>query len=132
MFFFFEEYWTRRVTFNKKMFLKTLIFRILYFLKICPIFVGSVHNFERSNLIKKSWRDSNLQVKVSCAEFHQLSFFIVSNWFFVLHRNSFVWHWFLDPEQSLSNFGIIFLEWFEIVLLTLWLTAIIWMKVWPQ
>ena len=27
------------------MFLKILIFKILYFLKLCPIFVGSVHNF---------------------------------------------------------------------------------------
>ena len=26
-----------------------LIFKILYFLKMCPIFVGSVHNFGRSD-----------------------------------------------------------------------------------
>ena len=29
-------------------FLKTLIFKVLYLLKICPIFVGSVHNFGKS------------------------------------------------------------------------------------
>ena len=34
--------------FNKWNFLKTLIFKVLYFLKMCPIFVGSVHNFGRS------------------------------------------------------------------------------------
>ena len=38
---FLEEYWTRRPIFNKKMFLKILIFKILYFLKMCPIFIGS-------------------------------------------------------------------------------------------
>ena len=32
-----------------KMFLKILIFKILYFLKLCPIFVGSDHNFDRSD-----------------------------------------------------------------------------------
>ena len=26
-----------------------LIFKILYFLKLCPIFVGSVHNFGKSD-----------------------------------------------------------------------------------
>ena len=31
------------------MFLKVLIFKILYFLKLCPIFVGSVHNFDNSD-----------------------------------------------------------------------------------
>ena len=45
---FYEEYLTKRPTFIKKMFLKFLIFKILYFLKLCPIFVGSVHNFGRS------------------------------------------------------------------------------------
>ena len=30
-------------------FLKILIFEVLYFLKMCPIFVGSVHNFGRSD-----------------------------------------------------------------------------------
>ena len=29
-------------------FLKTLIFNVLYLLKMCPIFVGSVHNFGKS------------------------------------------------------------------------------------
>ena len=29
--------------------LKSLIFEVLYFLKICPIFFGSVHNFDRSD-----------------------------------------------------------------------------------
>ena len=29
--------------------LKFLIFKILYFLKMCPIFVGSVHNFGRTD-----------------------------------------------------------------------------------
>ena len=33
----------------KKRFLKILIFKILYFLKLCPIFVGSVHNFGKSD-----------------------------------------------------------------------------------
>ena len=28
-----------------QMFLKFMVFKILYFLKLCPIFVGSVHNF---------------------------------------------------------------------------------------
>ena len=31
------------------MFLKILFSKILYFLKMCPIFVGSVHNFGRSD-----------------------------------------------------------------------------------
>ena len=35
----------------KKMFLKILIFKILYFLRMCPIFVGSVHHFDRSENI---------------------------------------------------------------------------------
>ena len=46
---FYEEYSTRRPTFIKKMFLKILIFKILYFLKLRPIFVGSVHNFGKSD-----------------------------------------------------------------------------------
>ena len=33
----------------KIFFLKILIFYMLYFLKICPIFVGSGHNFGRSD-----------------------------------------------------------------------------------
>ena len=33
----------------KKMFWKILIFKILYFLRLCPIFVGSVHNFSKSD-----------------------------------------------------------------------------------
>ena len=45
----YEEFLTRRPTFIEKMFLKLLIFKILYFLKLCPIFVGSVHNFSKSN-----------------------------------------------------------------------------------
>ena len=32
--------------------LKTLIFKVLYLLKMCPIFVGSVHNFGKS-LVEK-------------------------------------------------------------------------------
>ena len=32
-----------------KMFLKTLIFQILYFLKLWPIFVSPLHNFGRSD-----------------------------------------------------------------------------------
>ena len=36
------------------MFLKILIFKMLYFSKLCPIFVGSVHNFGKSeDLMKK-------------------------------------------------------------------------------
>ena len=46
-------------------------FKVLYLLKMCPIFVGSVHNFGKSdddiihwsNLIKESWTDSNTQPK---------------------------------------------------------------------
>jgi hypothetical protein len=44
-----EEYWTRRRTFNQNLLLKTSIFKILNFLKMCPIFVGSVNNFGRSD-----------------------------------------------------------------------------------
>ena len=29
--------------------MKTLIFKVLYLLKMCPIFVGSVHNFGKSD-----------------------------------------------------------------------------------
>ena len=65
-------------------FLKYFIFKVLYLLKMCPIFVGSVHNFCKSdddtlfsekvlifarcisglmpNLIKKSWTDSKGQL----------------------------------------------------------------------
>ena len=32
-----------------KIFLKILIFEVLYFLKMCPIFVGCVHNFGKSD-----------------------------------------------------------------------------------
>ena len=35
----------RRLTYINEIFLKTLIFKILYFLQICPIFDGSVDNF---------------------------------------------------------------------------------------
>ena len=44
---FFEEYWTDQLLL--KMFLKILIFKILYFLKMCPNIVSSVHNFGRSD-----------------------------------------------------------------------------------
>ena len=37
------------IKFWKQNFLKTLIFKELCFLKMCPIFVGSVHNFGRSD-----------------------------------------------------------------------------------
>ena len=30
-------------------FFKTLIFEVFYFLKMCPIFVSSVHNFGKSD-----------------------------------------------------------------------------------
>ena len=33
----------------KNIFLKILIFKILYFLKLCPIFFSSVHNFGKSD-----------------------------------------------------------------------------------
>ena len=36
-------------------FFKTLIFKVLCFLKVWPIFVGSVHNFGRHYLVKKLW-----------------------------------------------------------------------------
>ena len=60
--FFCEEYLTRRSTFVN------VIFWQLCFLKMCPIFVGSVHNFGRCihglipNLIKQSWTVSNPQL----------------------------------------------------------------------
>jgi hypothetical protein len=48
---FYEEYLTMRPTFIKKN-SKFLIFKVLYFLKLCPIFVGSVHNFGKSDADK--------------------------------------------------------------------------------
>ena len=45
-----EEYLIRRPTYINETFLKTLIFKVLYLLKMCPIFVGSVHNFGMLNL----------------------------------------------------------------------------------
>ena len=36
-------------TFIKKKFFNIVTFKILYFLKLCPIFVGSVHNFGKSD-----------------------------------------------------------------------------------
>ena len=42
-----------------KIVFEKFVFKILYFLNTCPVFVGSVHNFGRSDLIKKSWKDSN-------------------------------------------------------------------------
>ena len=44
---FYEEYSTKRPTFIKKYF--WMIFKILHFLKLCPIFVGSVHDFGKSD-----------------------------------------------------------------------------------
>ena len=35
------------MTFSNIFFLKFLIFKILYFLKICPVFVEAVHDFGR-------------------------------------------------------------------------------------
>ena len=73
---------------NNGIFLKVMMFKILYFLKMCPIFVGSLNNFDRSdgegtistrctcgfmpNLPKKSWMVSiphviNLPVKIKPA-----------------------------------------------------------------
>ena len=46
---FYEEYLPRRQLLQEKMFLKILIFKILCFLKLCPIFVHSVHNFGKSD-----------------------------------------------------------------------------------
>jgi hypothetical protein len=46
---FYEKYLTRRPTFIKKNVFEIFDFKILYFLKLCPIFVGSVHNFGRSD-----------------------------------------------------------------------------------
>ena len=43
-----DKYLTRRPFLLMK-FLKTLIFKVLIFLKMCPIFVGSVHNFDKSD-----------------------------------------------------------------------------------
>ena len=55
--------------------MKNWIFKKLYFLKLCPIFVGTFDNFGKSedayfhymhtfmsNLIKKSWKDSSANV----------------------------------------------------------------------
>ena len=64
------------------------IFKIHYFLKMCQIFVGSVHNFGSSdsekmlistrwlngfmsNLIKKAWKDSNSHGVVTCSEWEK-------------------------------------------------------------
>ena len=44
-----EEYLIRRPTYINEFFLKTLIFKVLYLLKTCPIFVDSVHNFGKSD-----------------------------------------------------------------------------------
>ena len=43
-----EKYLIRRQTFIKR-FLNILMFEVLNLLKICPIFVGSVHDFGRSD-----------------------------------------------------------------------------------
>ena len=45
-----EKYFIRRPTCINDFFeiFETLIFKVLYFLKMCPIFVGSFHNFCRS------------------------------------------------------------------------------------
>ena len=49
-FFLIEEYWTRRPTFDDKYFWKFGFLKyILYFLKLCPIFVGSVQIFGKSD-----------------------------------------------------------------------------------
>ena len=47
--------------------MKTLIFRLLYFLKMYPIFVGSVHNFGRSDdaiiyIVKNAYLHSNTKM----------------------------------------------------------------------
>ena len=39
----------KKTNFYQRKDLKTLIFNILYFLKMCPIFVGLVHNFGMSD-----------------------------------------------------------------------------------
>ena len=74
-----------KTSFNKIFFLKILIFKSTWFSKKCLIFVGSVHNFGRSdgdisekmlistrcirgfmsNLVKKSWKDSTLGDMIS-------------------------------------------------------------------
>ena len=46
--------------------MKTLIFKVLYFLQMCPIFMGSVHNFGRWHyLVKKCLFPLNAYM-VSC------------------------------------------------------------------
>ena len=40
-----EEYLIRRPTYINDFFMKTLIFKVLYLVKMCSIFVDSVHNF---------------------------------------------------------------------------------------
>ena len=45
---FYEEYWTRTPTLIKNVY-ENLIVQVLYFFKLCPIFVGSVRNFGRSD-----------------------------------------------------------------------------------
>ena len=43
-----KKIFDKEINFYKLIFLKTLIFKVvLCFLKMCPIFVGSVHNFSR-------------------------------------------------------------------------------------
>ena len=46
----------RRPTHFNEISLNSLIFKVLYFLKICPFFVNSVHNFGKSddNIIESS------------------------------------------------------------------------------
>ena len=52
IFFFIEEFHFRSTFFIIDIFLKTSIFEALYFLKMCPIFVGS--EVVRSSLYQKS------------------------------------------------------------------------------
>ena len=65
---FVEKYWTRRRTFIKKHFLRILILKLLYFLKLCPIFVGSAHNFGRSDSDILLWKNAyfHFPLVVSC------------------------------------------------------------------
>ena len=47
--FFYEKYYIRRPTCIRRNVLKMLIFKELYFLKMWPIFVSSVHKLGRSD-----------------------------------------------------------------------------------
>ena len=63
-------------------FLKTLIFKVLYLLKMCPIFVGSVHNF--GNTPDRTLFISGLKSRVMKLPFLSLKMMVKSSLEFIL------------------------------------------------